>query len=86
MSENDKIFTFLQNLIVDMKDCEESDVIREATFKNLELDSLDFVEVQVAVKKNYRVDLVQDLFAAGTISTIGQLVDFVENESAAVQA
>lgn len=85
MSDNEKIFTFLQNLIVDMKDCEESDVTREASFKDLELDSLDFVEVQVAVKKNYRVDLIQDLFAAGTISTIGQLVDFVESESTVAQ-
>lgn len=86
MNENDKIFTFLQNLIVEMKDCEESDVTRDANFQDLELDSLDFVEVQVAVKKTYRVDLIQDLFAAGTISTIGQLVDFIEAESAAVQA
>ena len=86
MSDNDKIFTFFQNLIVDMKDCEESEVTRKATFEDLELDSLDFVEVQVAVKKNYRVDLIQGLFAAGTISTIGQLVDFVETESAALPA
>lgn len=86
MNESTKIFEFIQNLIVDMKDCVADNVTRWATFDQLNLDSLDFVELQVAVKKSYRVDLVHDLFADGAISNIGELVDFIERKSSAVAA
>jgi acyl carrier protein len=57
-----------------------------ASFEDLEQDSLDFVEVQVSVKKRYRVDLVPDLFANGTIANVGQLVDYIVAETVVVEA
>lgn len=82
MSTNTDILDFLKSLIVDMKYCNEDAIHWEASFQDLELDSLDFVELQVAVKKKFQVNLVEDVFANGNISNIGQLVNFIENESA----
>ena len=82
MSTNTDILNFLKSLIVDMKYCSEDAIHWEASFQDLELDSLDFVELQVAVKKKFQVNLVEDVFANGNISNIGQLVNFIENESA----
>lgn len=86
MSNKEDILAHLTELIVDMKDCETSAVHSTATFEDLELDSLDFVELQVSVKKRYRVNLVPDLFATGTIANMGQLVDYIAGESVAVEA
>lgn len=86
MSENMKIFDHLKSLVMDMKDYDDAAIHREATFEDLELDSLDFVEIQVAVKKRYRVDLIPDLFTSGTIANLGQLADFIESESTATQS
>lgn len=86
MSNKEDILAHLTDLIVDMKDCETSAVQPAATFEDLELDSLDFVEVQVSVKKRYQVNLVPDLFANGTIANVGQLVDYIAAESVVVEA
>jgi acyl carrier protein len=86
MSNKEDILAHLTDLIVDMKDCEASAVHAAASFEDLELDSLDFVEVQGAVKKRYRVDLVPDLFANGTVANVGQLVDYIVAETVVVEA
>ncbi|WP_169315382.1 phosphopantetheine-binding protein [Verminephrobacter aporrectodeae] len=58
----------------------------QSTFEQLVLDSLDFVELQVAVKKTYKVDLLPDMFVSGTISSMEQLVGFISSKMSTVQA
>lgn len=56
----DKINAFL----IDEFEVEESDIAPEANLKNtLELDSLDFVDLVVAVESNFGVKLVGEDFA-----------------------
>ncbi|OVE47162.1 hypothetical protein CBW21_15990 [Chromobacterium violaceum] len=82
MLNETQIFDELKALILDMKEIEEDQVQLSSSFEALELDSLDFVEVQVSVKKRYGVDLVSDLFASGKIADMGQLVGYIAAESA----
>ena len=77
------ILSFLKNLVIEMKDIEEEAVKGNSSFEDLELDSLDFVEVQVGVKKHYGVDLTPDLFASGTINNLDQLSGYIADESTA---
>lgn len=81
MSKEAQIYEFLKELIIEMKDCDEDSLRPDMGFEELELNSLDYVEVQVAVKKHYGVDLVPDLFASGTLSNLQQLAAFIEGES-----
>lgn len=82
MSHKNEIFEFIKNTIVDMKDMDDDDELTlDTSLESLELDSLDYIEVQVSVKKRYAVDLVADLFVSGKITNIEQLVDYVASES-----
>lgn len=80
MSEHAEVFEFLKELIVEMKDYEEGVVQRDSSFESLELDSLDYVEVQVGVKKRYGVALTPDLFSSGKIANIEQMVSYITKE------
>lgn len=81
-----EIFEFLRELILDMKEVDADAIQPTSTFEKLELDSLDFVELQVAVKKKFKVDLLPETFASGEIANIEQLIGFISNETAAAQA
>jgi len=82
MNKTNEVLEFLQTTILDMKDIDEDIVQPQTALESLELDSLDYVEVQVNIKKNYGVDLTPDLFATGKINSIGNLVDYIVTESA----
>lgn len=83
MNENAEIFDFLQELIIEMKDYDAGMVQRDSSFETLALDSLDYVEVQVGVKKRFGVDLTPDLFSSGKITNIDQTVSYIAKESTA---
>jgi acyl carrier protein len=74
--------TFLINAILELKDVDEADLIPDLTLEQLALDSLDYVEIQVGIKKNFGVDMQSELFSSGTISTLGQLNDYIEQHKA----
>lgn len=86
MIQDTDIFNFLRDLILDMKDMEVSSIQLASSFEQLELDSLDFVELQVAVKKRFKVDLLPETFASGAITNVEQLVGFIATEMVAIQA
>lgn len=76
MNAND----FLVSAIVELKDIDESDLKPSLTLEALELDSLDYVELQVGIKKHFGVEVVGELFASGQIKTLGELVDYIEEK------
>ena len=69
---------FLQDAIVELKDVDESTLIPALTFEELELDSLDYVEVQLRIKKKYKVEITPDLFASGQLKNLGDLYAYIE--------
>jgi len=69
---------FLQDAIVELKDVDESTLVPSLTFEELELDSLDYVEVQLRIKKKYKVDITSDLFASGQLKNLGDLTAYIE--------
>jgi acyl carrier protein len=82
----DEIYTKSVDLILDLKDFDEDDINKDLTFEELDLDSLDFIEIQVVLKKNYGVTIQAEAFQEGEINTIGDLCKYVINlkESVAV--
>ena len=78
----DVIFGFLRDLITDMKEVDEGSIEPTSTFESLGLDSLDFVELQVAVKKKFKVDLLPENFSSGKIVNMNQIVAYIDAEMA----
>jgi acyl carrier protein len=65
-------------IIVDKLGVEESEVTLEASFTNdLGADSLDTVELIMEFEKEFNIAIPDD--QAEKISTVGQAVDYIEN-------
>ncbi len=69
---------FLQDAIVELKDVDESALVPALAFEELELDSLDYVEIQLRIKKKFKVEITPDLFAAGQLKNLGDLYAYIE--------
>lgn len=68
----DRIVQYLSEQL----DISEEDISRDTTFDSLHLDSLDTVEMIMDLEEELGVDL--DL--EDKLSTVGELVDFIENK------
>ena len=58
---------------------EESDIARDATFEDLDVDSLDLAELSQIIEDEYGVQLKGDDVAK--IKTVGDAVDLVVNRA-----
>ncbi|CAB9495205.1 acyl carrier protein [Alteromonas macleodii] len=80
MSNIENIYAVTKDVILDLKDFEEDEMNIDMTFEDLDLDSLDFVEMQVVMKKNFKVTLDPEMFESGAISTLRELCDYVDSK------
>jgi acyl carrier protein len=69
---------FLIDTILELKDIDEAELTRELSLEQLMLESLDYVEIQVLIKKKFAVEIDQQLFVSGAITTLGGLADYIE--------
>lgn len=91
MGELMNAMNFLIDTILELKDIEEADLTPDLRLEQLMLESLDYVEIQVLIKKKFMVAVDQQLFVSGAITTLGGLADYIETHaqrpaSAAVSA
>lgn len=84
MSDTSTVFEFIQNMIVEIKDLESDEIQNETGIDQLGLDSLDYVEIQVGVKRQFGVELSPTLFER--IHTLGQLCVYISTNSATQEA
>jgi acyl carrier protein len=55
------------------------DLNAETKIEDMGLVSLDYIEIQVVVKKAYGLVLRGDLFETGQITTLGEFADYIDN-------
>lgn len=61
--EKDTIINIINKFLVDEFEVDEDDILPEANLKDtLELDSLDFVDLVVAIESNFGIKLVAEDF------------------------
>jgi acyl carrier protein len=77
MTTASDVLSFLKSTIIEIKDLDEDSIQLESTLDEIALDSLDYVEIQLAVKKQYGVEVSQNAFMEGSIKTIGDFCSFV---------
>jgi len=75
---------FLFETILELKDIDEADLNPDLTLEELDLASLDYVEIQVLVKKKYGVEVKPDLLISGKLRTIGDFAAYIEERTAAI--
>ena len=70
------VFNAIAELIADRNDCDASEITMESTFAELEIDSLDTVEMIMHLedKLGYEIELDQK------VETVGDLVKFIESK------
>lgn len=69
-SDLNKVFDFLRETILELTDLEEEDITPKTSLDELEMDSLDYVEVQIETKKEFGVKLNPNVFSSGEVVTI----------------
>lgn len=80
MPANEEIFAFLKDVILNISDIDESEIQPSTSVGDLGLESLDFVEVQVNVRKKYGVEVPSTAFADGEVKDLGSLVDYIQGQ------
>ena len=77
MSKLDSVFAVIRDLILELKDDEVENISLASTIESLDLDSLDFVEMQVVVRKKFGVVMDPKAFASRDISTLDGLCSYI---------
>jgi acyl carrier protein len=72
-----EVFEFLKETILNLTDLDESSVTPAMALEEIQLDSLDYVEIQVSVKKSFGVALDPEVFSAGRVKTIADLCSYI---------
>ncbi|EBJ0303718.1 acyl carrier protein [Salmonella enterica] len=77
MNNFQDVWTNIVNLIADVKDVAVDDLPAETMLRTLELDSLDYVEMMVTIKRNYGITLEAELFINNPDITLGELCQHI---------
>lgn len=71
------MFEEVKELIIDTLNCEEEKVTLEANiFEDLGADSLDAVELNLALEEKFGISIDEDTMAG--IKTVGDIVNYLE--------
>ena len=68
------VFEAVAKVIADRTDCAVEDVKQESTFKDLNIDSLDTVELLMNLEDELNVEIE----LTEKVETVGDLVNFIE--------
>ncbi|AWK44185.1 hypothetical protein GPY51_10025 [Photorhabdus laumondii subsp. laumondii] len=72
-----KLFELLQSQITELTDIEPEDITLDTLLDDIHLVSLDFVSIQVALKREMGIQLNFDKFQRDNTTTIGDFVNYV---------
>lgn len=73
------VFDKIKEIIIEQLSVEEDDVTMDThLMKDLEADSLDAVEIIMAIEDEYGIEIPDEV--AEKFQTVGDLVHYVENE------
>jgi acyl carrier protein len=77
------VFERVSALLVDKFGVPQEDISAEATFEDLDLDSLDLVEFSLACEEELGVRIEDE--EAENLNTLGEAVDLLESKGATVK-
>lgn len=73
------VFEELKKIIVEIKDIPEENISMDSKFEeDLETDSLDIVEMLMALEEKYAIQIPEEV--AEKMKTVNDVVEYVENK------
>lgn len=72
------VFEKVANILTEYKDVEAASISPETTFEELELDSLDKVELIMSFEEEFKIQI--KIESADAIKTVQDLVDIIEKQ------
>jgi acyl carrier protein len=79
-NENEAVFGKFQELAVDVLQVPKDKVTMDATFADLEADSLDLVELVMALEEEFEIEVPETELEG--VKTVGQAYELVESKIA----
>ena len=76
------IFAFLKEAVLELKDIDPTDFTTDTELASIDLDSLDLVDIQVNIRREYGVQLPAGLFVDGKLHSFGQLASYIASHAA----
>lgn len=74
------IFETVKSVVAEQLGVDESEITMESSFNDdLEADSLDIVELMMALEDEFKIEISDD--DAGKISTIGDVVEYIKERA-----
>ena len=72
-----ELFDFIVEQISELTDVNSEEITRETPLAELDLVSLDYVSIEVALKKKYGVPINMENLWQKNINTLGDFIDYV---------
>ncbi|WP_334323907.1 acyl carrier protein [Gilliamella apicola] len=72
-----ELFDFIVEQISELTDVNSEEITRETPLAELDLVSLDYVSIEVALKKKYGVPINMENLGQKNINTLGDFIDYV---------
>lgn len=70
------VFAKIKGLIREQLGVEEADIAKETTFEDLDADSLDIVELVMALEEEFNLEISDE--EVENIKTVGDVVRYIE--------
>ena len=70
----------IKDIVVGILHCKEEDLKPETTWKDLEADSLDLVQILVALEEKYGIEISDE--AAEKFTNFGEIIKYIEESQA----
>ena len=70
----------IKEIVVGILHCKEEDLKPETTWKDLEADSLDLVQILVALEEKYGIEISDE--AAEKFTNFGEIIKYIDGNQA----
>ncbi|MGI6552216.1 MAG: acyl carrier protein [Clostridia bacterium] len=74
-----KVFSKIREIVVDQLGVEEDEVTLETSFEDLNADSLDIVELIMALEEEFGIEIPDE--DAEKLTTVGAAVDYIKEKT-----
>jgi acyl carrier protein len=77
MSTFKQVYQAIIDVILNVSDIEEEELSPASTFEEVDIDSIDYIELGFMVKKNFNLSIDGALFESRELTDIQQLCDYI---------
>lgn len=81
MADYNEVYSKVCEMLCDAKDLEMADLTPDMPLYQIRLDSLDYVELMVLARKEFKVTIEAEVFVKNVDMTLGELCQYLSEKS-----